>query len=61
MLRNVCELTVVALSKIIELRQGIQKLQAKTSVATTFVGPPCSQLTILASIIPDYIIAGDKI
>jgi len=28
--------------KIIELRQGIQILQAKTSVGTTLVGPPCT-------------------
>jgi len=25
----------------IELRQGIQKIQVKTSVGTTLVGPPC--------------------
>jgi len=28
-------------AEIIELRQGIQTLQAKTSVGTTLVGPPC--------------------
>jgi len=27
--------------KIIELCQGVQMLQAKTSVGTTLVGPPC--------------------
>jgi len=27
--------------KIIKLRQGIQMLQAKTSVRTTLVGPSC--------------------
>jgi len=29
-------------AKIIELNRGIQKLQAKTSVGSTLVGPPCS-------------------
>jgi len=28
-------------AKIIKLRQGIQILQAKTSVGTTLVRPPC--------------------
>jgi len=33
-------------AKIIELSQGIQKLQAKTSVGTTLVGPLCSLHTV---------------
>jgi len=31
-------------AKLIELRQGIQKLQVKTLVGTTLVGPPCSEV-----------------
>jgi len=35
---------------ILGLRQGIQILQAKTSVGTTLVGPPCTYLNNLHSI-----------
>ena len=56
--RNVCEQTVVALNKNhwITVSQGIQKLQAKTSVGTTVVGPPCiSQQSDLTAALRQFI------
>ena len=45
MLRNVCvSKQLLHSAKVIELLQGIQRLQAKTSVGTTLVGPPCNLL-----------------
>jgi len=38
--------------KIIELRRGIQMLQAKTSVGTTLVGPPCMSTGYLSVYLP---------